>query len=76
MQLYKKAESSRDVSVLDLVTEVPLGVRSEGVSVTWWKRGVSCLTARKTPQIDNCDKAALGSALTRLQLFPVSYTVG
>lgn len=30
---------------------------------------------KKNPQIGNLDKAALGSALPRLQLFPISYTV-
>lgn len=59
-----RPESSRDVSVPGSVTEGPSGLRSEGLAVTWWKRGVSCLTARKIPQIDNLDKKLLLAVLS------------
>lgn len=54
-----RSQSNRGVSVLDSVTEALLGLRSEGVSVTWWKRGVSHLTASKTPKLITLTKLLL-----------------
>lgn len=69
------SESSRDISVLDLITGELLGLRSWGGVNDLMEMRSLLPDCKKKPEIGNLDKAALGSALPRLQLFPTSYIV-
>lgn len=72
------SESSRDVSVLGLGNRGTVGFEKWGVLVTWWKWGVSCLTARKTSKLITLIKlllAALSLAYSCFQFLTLSHEI-